>query len=152
VLPKDPQLFATMAEAPLEDLDRLRQAIHGYIDELIPQFETGNKPAISRTTLPSDQSLGELISALRNLEGVTLFTPGLGKPFLVTEVSPQNLLVMSLEGNRRIRSIPLELISEMLEVRRLHELLSPNAQQTVQLSEDGPIIAAVACELSKSFK
>ena len=25
VLPKDPQLFAVMAEAPLEDLDRLRQ-------------------------------------------------------------------------------------------------------------------------------
>jgi hypothetical protein len=34
VLPQNPRLFATMAEAPLEDLSRLRQEIHGYVDEL----------------------------------------------------------------------------------------------------------------------
>ena len=36
VLPRDPKLFATMAEAPLEDLDRLREEIHGYAHDLKP--------------------------------------------------------------------------------------------------------------------
>ena len=36
VLPKDPELFAAMSEAPLEHLDRLRQEIHGYVHELKP--------------------------------------------------------------------------------------------------------------------
>ena len=36
VLPKDPKLFAVMAEAPLEDLDRLRQEVQGFIDQLQP--------------------------------------------------------------------------------------------------------------------
>ena len=36
VLPRDPKLFATMAEAPLEDLDRLREEINGYVHELKP--------------------------------------------------------------------------------------------------------------------
>lgn len=36
VLPKDPQLFATMAEAPLEDLERLRQQVEGFLDQLQP--------------------------------------------------------------------------------------------------------------------
>ena len=34
VLPKDPALFAVMAEAPLDDLSRLRSEIHGYAHEL----------------------------------------------------------------------------------------------------------------------
>jgi len=34
VLPKDPILFAVMAEAPLDDLARLRTEIHGYAHEL----------------------------------------------------------------------------------------------------------------------
>ena len=28
---QDPKLFATMAEAPLEDLDRLRQEVEGFL-------------------------------------------------------------------------------------------------------------------------
>jgi hypothetical protein len=36
VLPKDPGLFATMAEGPLDDLDRLRKQIREYVDELQP--------------------------------------------------------------------------------------------------------------------
>jgi hypothetical protein len=36
VLPQNPQLFATMAEAPLEDLDRLRKEVSGYVHELKP--------------------------------------------------------------------------------------------------------------------
>jgi hypothetical protein len=32
VLPKDPKLFAVMAEAPLEDLDRLHQEVEGMLD------------------------------------------------------------------------------------------------------------------------
>ncbi|MDH3599797.1 MAG: hypothetical protein OEU26_09195 [Candidatus Tectomicrobia bacterium] len=36
VLPKDPKLFAVMAEAPLEDLDRLRQEVEGFLDQLQP--------------------------------------------------------------------------------------------------------------------
>jgi hypothetical protein len=36
VLPNDAQLFAVMAEAPLEDLDRLRSELHGYVHELTP--------------------------------------------------------------------------------------------------------------------
>jgi hypothetical protein len=36
VLPKDPQLFALMAEAPLEDLDRLRQEVEGFLDQHQP--------------------------------------------------------------------------------------------------------------------
>ena len=36
VLPRNPELFATMAEAPLEDLDRLRDEISGYVHELKP--------------------------------------------------------------------------------------------------------------------
>ncbi|ETX01253.1 hypothetical protein [Candidatus Entotheonella palauensis] len=36
VLPKNPQLFAVMAEAPLEDLDRLRQEVEGFLDQLQP--------------------------------------------------------------------------------------------------------------------
>ena len=34
VLPKDPALFTVMAEAPLNDLARLRSEIHGYAHEL----------------------------------------------------------------------------------------------------------------------
>jgi hypothetical protein len=34
VLSQDPKLFATMAEAPLEDLDRLRQEVEGFLDQL----------------------------------------------------------------------------------------------------------------------
>lgn len=34
VLVKDPQLFAIMAEAPLDDLDRLRQEFHGYLHDI----------------------------------------------------------------------------------------------------------------------
>ena len=34
VLPKDPQLFAVMAEAPLDDLDRLRQEISRFVGQL----------------------------------------------------------------------------------------------------------------------
>ncbi len=33
VLPRDPTLFATMAEAPLDDLDRLRKELAGYLLE-----------------------------------------------------------------------------------------------------------------------
>ena len=36
VLPQNPELFATMAEAPLENLDRLRVEISGYVHELKP--------------------------------------------------------------------------------------------------------------------
>jgi ribosomal 50S subunit-associated protein YjgA (DUF615 family) len=36
VLPRDPSLFATMAEGPLEDLERLRKEMHAYVDELQP--------------------------------------------------------------------------------------------------------------------
>ena len=36
VLPKDPQLFAAMSEAPLEDLSQLRRELHGYVHELTP--------------------------------------------------------------------------------------------------------------------
>ncbi len=36
VLAKDPVLFASMAEAPLEDLDRLRQEVEGFLDQLQP--------------------------------------------------------------------------------------------------------------------
>ena len=34
VLPKAPALFAVMAEAPLDDLARLKSEIHGYAHEL----------------------------------------------------------------------------------------------------------------------
>ena len=34
VLSKDPQLFAVMAAAPLEDLERLRQQVEGFLDQL----------------------------------------------------------------------------------------------------------------------
>jgi hypothetical protein len=36
VLPQNPQLFATLVEAPLEDLGRLRGEINGYAEELKP--------------------------------------------------------------------------------------------------------------------
>lgn len=36
VLPKNPQLFTAMSEAPLEDLDRLREELSGYVRELKP--------------------------------------------------------------------------------------------------------------------
>ena len=36
VLSQAPKLFATMAEAPLEDLDRLRQEIESFLDQLKP--------------------------------------------------------------------------------------------------------------------
>ena len=36
VLPQDPKLFATMAEAPLEDLDRLRKEVNEFVHELEP--------------------------------------------------------------------------------------------------------------------
>jgi hypothetical protein len=36
VLPKDPKLFATMAEAPLDDLERLRNEINDYVHALKP--------------------------------------------------------------------------------------------------------------------
>ena len=36
VLPRNPQLFAAMAEAPLEHLSRLRDEIHAYVEELAP--------------------------------------------------------------------------------------------------------------------
>ena len=34
VLPSDPQLFATLAEAPLDDLQRLRKEVNDYVKEL----------------------------------------------------------------------------------------------------------------------
>ena len=34
VLAKDPRLFAAMAEAPLEDLGRLRQEVESFLDRL----------------------------------------------------------------------------------------------------------------------
>jgi len=34
VLPENPQLFATMAEAPLDDLNRLRVELHEYVSEI----------------------------------------------------------------------------------------------------------------------
>jgi hypothetical protein len=34
ILPKDPKLFAMMAEAPLEDLGRLREEVNGFVHEL----------------------------------------------------------------------------------------------------------------------
>ena len=36
VLSQDPKLFAIMAEAPLEDLDRLRQEVESFLDQLKP--------------------------------------------------------------------------------------------------------------------
>lgn len=36
VLAKDPQRFAVMAEAPLEDLDRLCQEVKGFLDQHQP--------------------------------------------------------------------------------------------------------------------
>jgi len=36
VLSQDPKLFATMAEAPLEDLDRLRQEVESFLDQRKP--------------------------------------------------------------------------------------------------------------------
>jgi hypothetical protein len=36
VLPKNPQLFATLVEAPLDDLGGLRKEINSYAEELKP--------------------------------------------------------------------------------------------------------------------
>jgi hypothetical protein len=36
VLSQHPKLFATLAEAPLEDLDRLRQEVESFLDQLKP--------------------------------------------------------------------------------------------------------------------
>ena len=36
LLSQDPRLFATMAEAPLEDLDHLRQEVESFLDQLKP--------------------------------------------------------------------------------------------------------------------
>ncbi len=36
VLPHNPELFAMIAEAPLEDLDRLRLEISGYVHAMKP--------------------------------------------------------------------------------------------------------------------
>jgi ribosomal 50S subunit-associated protein YjgA (DUF615 family) len=36
VLPQNPALFATLAEAPLEDLDRLREEVSNFVHELKP--------------------------------------------------------------------------------------------------------------------
>jgi hypothetical protein len=36
VLPQNPELFAAMTEAQLEDLERLRVEISGYVNELKP--------------------------------------------------------------------------------------------------------------------
>ena len=36
VLLKNLEIFATMAEAPLDDLDRLRKEVNGYVHELKP--------------------------------------------------------------------------------------------------------------------
>ena len=36
VLPHNPELFATMAEAPLDDLGKLRLEITGFVHELKP--------------------------------------------------------------------------------------------------------------------
>jgi hypothetical protein len=36
VLPKDPNLFAVIAKALLEEVDRLRQAVEGFLDPLQP--------------------------------------------------------------------------------------------------------------------
>jgi len=36
VLPKDPKLFAVMAEVPLEDLRQLRQQVERFLDQLQP--------------------------------------------------------------------------------------------------------------------
>jgi hypothetical protein len=36
VLPQNPQLFATLAEAPLDDLNRLRDEVHGFLHDLTP--------------------------------------------------------------------------------------------------------------------
>ncbi len=36
VLPRDPNLFATLAEGPLDDLERLRMEVREYVDELQP--------------------------------------------------------------------------------------------------------------------
>ena len=36
VLPKDPVLFATMAEGPLDDLEHLRREIRERVEELQP--------------------------------------------------------------------------------------------------------------------
>ncbi len=36
VLPENPQLFAVMAEAPLDDLSRLRAELQTYVHELAP--------------------------------------------------------------------------------------------------------------------
>lgn len=36
VLPKDPHLFATMAEGPLDHLEQLRKELGEYVDELQP--------------------------------------------------------------------------------------------------------------------
>lgn len=36
VLPKDPGLFATLAEGPLDDLERLRKELRECVDELQP--------------------------------------------------------------------------------------------------------------------
>jgi len=34
VLPSNPELFAAMAEGPLEDLGRLREEVNGFVHEL----------------------------------------------------------------------------------------------------------------------
>ena len=34
ILPKDPHLFAVMSEAPLDDLNRLRTEVAGYVRDL----------------------------------------------------------------------------------------------------------------------
>jgi hypothetical protein len=36
VLPTNPELFAVMSEAPLDDLGRLRNEINAYVQELKP--------------------------------------------------------------------------------------------------------------------
>ena len=36
VLPNNPKLFAMMSEAPLDDLNRLRLELSGYVEQLKP--------------------------------------------------------------------------------------------------------------------
>ena len=40
ILPKDPKLFALMAEAPMEDLGRLREEVNRFVHELKPSVIT----------------------------------------------------------------------------------------------------------------
>jgi hypothetical protein len=98
----------------------------------------------------SGMSDDHIADDLRRLEGKTFYTLIRHKPFDVVDVLQKHVRIMPREGKRKLRSILLERIATVANMRLSRDELLQQTKHAFPDSRNTSYIAALVHEISKS--